>query len=77
MNKWLKDCKSCNMSADDFLTMVLNYARNDSLKAKLFSYIYLRERAENPKKPVAEIQEEMCRKFKVSVKTLEKYIYWK
>lgn len=77
MNKWLKDCKSCNMSADDFLTMVLNYARNDELKAKLFSYIYLRERAENPKKPVAEIQKQMCLKFQVSLKTLEKYIYWK
>ena len=75
--KFLKLCERFKMTPDKFLLSVLDWARDEQMKAELFKYIYLRERAQNPDKLASDIQKEMCNSFNVSKKTFEKYIYWK
>ena len=68
------------MGPDEFLLMILEFSKDidaDKKKAEIFKYIYQRNRAENPELSDKMVQERMCDKFKVSLKTLEKYIYWK
>lgn len=68
------------MGPDEFLLMILKFskdAESEERKAELFKYIYQRNRAENPELSDKMVQEKMCVKFRVSLKTLEKYIYWK
>ena len=80
MKVWLKYCKKCRMGPDEFLLMILEFSRDpesDEKKAEIFKYIYQRNRAENPKMSDKKIQKKMCKKFEISSRTLEKYIYWK
>ena len=68
------------MEPDKFLLMILKFSKDagaDERKAEIFKYIYQRNRAENPQLSDNKIREDMCKKFKVSMGTLEKYIYWK
>lgn len=65
------------MTAEEFLGMVLKIARDDKEKASIFSYIYRRRIERSPERTTTIIQEEMCKEFDISQKTLEKYIYWK
>jgi len=75
--KFLKLCKRFKITPDEFLLSILTWARDEKMKAELFKYIYLRERAQNPTNPDSQTQKGICDKFGVSKKTLEKYIYWK
>lgn len=68
------------MGPDEFLLMILEFSKDadaDKKKAEIFKYIYQRDRAENPKLSDKKIQKRMCNKFEISLRTLEKYIYWK
>ena len=80
MKDFVKYCKKCRMGPDEFLIMILLFSKDadsEERKAEIFKYIYQRNRAENPEMSDKEVQKEMCDKFGVGLKTLEKYIYWK
>lgn len=68
------------MGPDEFLLMILEFSKDvdaDKKKAEIFKCIYRRSQIEHPKLSNNKIQERMCEKFKVGLKTLCKYIYWK
>ena len=75
--EFLKWCKRFKLTPDELLSLIFELPRNEKLKAELFKFIYSRERAKNPGKATSDIRKEMYEQFKISKKTLEKYIYWK
>lgn len=57
--------------------MIMEFTGDDRKKAEAFKFVYQRRRVEDPKSTARIVKEKMCKKFKVGLRTLEKYIYWK